>query len=144
MRLMLRSTCSGLESKREYMVLLWNTCPINGWFHRRRQGGQYRTPLSEVSGWLYIHPCKFNLRTNDRALRYKRLHHNVFTDTMQIGTVSRGGNIYTQVYSTEFGWTRVHPMKNKGDAHETLSLFFKRASVLPKMVMYGSKEHTLG
>ena len=34
-------------------------------------------------------------------------------------------------------------MKNKGDAHETLSIFFKRDSVRPKMVMDGSKEQNL-
>ena len=35
-------------------------------------------------------------------------------------------------------------MKKKGDAHETLSLFFKRDGIPPKMVMDGSKDHTIG
>ena len=35
-------------------------------------------------------------------------------------------------------------MKKKGDVHEKLSLFFKRDGVLPKMVMDGSKDQTLG
>ena len=35
-------------------------------------------------------------------------------------------------------------MKNKGDAHEILSLLFKRDGVPPNMVMYGSKEQTRG
>ena len=35
-------------------------------------------------------------------------------------------------------------MKNKGNAHETLSLFFKIDGVPPKMVMDGSKDQTLG
>ena len=35
-------------------------------------------------------------------------------------------------------------MKSKGDAHETLSLFFNRYSVPPKMVMDGSMEQTIG
>ena len=34
-------------------------------------------------------------------------------------------------------------MNRKGDVHETLSLFFKRYDVSPKMVMNGSKEQTL-
>ena len=34
-------------------------------------------------------------------------------------------------------------MKSRGDAHENLSLFFKRDGVLPKMVIDGSKEQTL-
>ena len=35
-------------------------------------------------------------------------------------------------------------MKSKGDAHEILSLFFKRDGVLSKMLIYGLKEQTLG
>ena len=35
-------------------------------------------------------------------------------------------------------------MKKKGDANKTLSLFFKRDCVPPKMVVDGSKEQTLG
>ena len=34
-------------------------------------------------------------------------------------------------------------MKRKGDAHETLSMLFKRDGVTPNMVMDGSKEQTL-
>ena len=77
------------------------------------------------------------LKTNDRALRYNRLQHSVFTNTMQAGTVYKIGNWYAQVYLIEFGWSIAHPMKNKGDAHETLPLFFKRDGVPPKMVMDG-------
>ena len=39
-------------------------------------------------------------KTNDRALRYNRLQHSVFTNTMQACTVLRRGNWYVQVYST--------------------------------------------
>ena len=82
--------------------------------------------------------------TNDQALRYNRLQHSVFTDTMKVGTVLRRGNWYAQVYSTKFVWSRAHQTKRKGDAHETLSLLFKGDYVPPKMVMDGSKEQTLG
>ena len=64
-------------------------------------------------------------KNNNRLLRYSRLQHNVFTDKMQAGTVSRRVNIYDHVYLNEFGWSRAHPIKKKGDAHETFSLFFK-------------------
>ncbi len=60
--------------------------------------------------------------TNDRMLRYKRLPHTVFTDTMFASTVSRQGNKMAQIYSTSFGWARAHRMKRKGEAHETLYL----------------------
>jgi len=82
--------------------------------------------------------------TNDRMLRYKGLPHTVFTDTMFASTVSRQGNKMAQIYSTSFGWARVHPMKRKGEAHETLSLLFHRDGVPPTMVTDGSKEQTLG
>ena len=92
-----------------------------------------------------LHPSlsqQFN--TNDRALRYNRMQHSVFADTIQAVTVSSRGNQYAQVYSTNFGWSRSHPMNRKGDAHETLYLFFKIYGVLPNIVMDGSKEQTLG
>ncbi len=49
-----------------------------------------------------------------------------------------------QVYATSFGWTCAHPMKRKGDAHETLSLVFQRDGVPPTMVTDDSKEQTKG
>ena len=60
--------------------------------------------------------------TNDRMLRYNRLPHPVFSDTMQAGVTSKRGNKYAQAYCTQYGWTRCHPMKTKSGAHETLSL----------------------
>ncbi len=78
--------------------------------------------------------------TNDQMLRYKRLPHTTFTDTMFAGTSSRSGNKCAQVYSTSFGWARAHPMTRKGEAHETLSLLFHHDSVLPTMVLDGLKE----
>ena len=82
--------------------------------------------------------------TNDRLLRYPRLPHTVFTDTMIAGTVSQRGNKYAQVYATSYGWGRSFPMARKGDAHHTLDLLFKRDGVPPEMVMDGSKEQTQG
>jgi hypothetical protein len=78
--------------------------------------------------------------TNDQMLRYKRLPHTMFTDS----TASRQGNKMAQIYSTSFGWARAHPMKCKGEAHETLSLMFHRDGVPPTMVTDGLKEQTLG
>ena len=63
---------------------------------------------------------------------------------MQIRTVSINMNRHAQVYSTGFGLSRSHQMKNKGNTHETLSLLFKRDGVLPKMVMGVCKEKMLG
>jgi hypothetical protein len=49
-----------------------------------------------------------------------------------------------QVYATSFGWARAHPMKRKGDAHETLSLVFQRNDVPLTMATDDSKEQTKG
>ncbi len=80
--------------------------------------------------------------TNDRMLRYKRLPHMTFTDTMFAGTPSRSGNKCAQVYATSFGWARAHPMTRKGEARETLFLLFHCYGVPPTMVLDGSKEQT--
>ena len=71
-------------------------------------------------------------KTNDQVLRYNRLKHSVFTNTIQAGNVLRRINRYSQVYSTEFGWSRAHPIKMKGGAYEILSLFFKRYGGPPR------------
>ncbi|KAL7530108.1 hypothetical protein ACHAXR_003313, partial [Thalassiosira sp. AJA248-18] len=82
--------------------------------------------------------------TNDRMLRYDRLHHPIFTDTLIAGTVSKRGNKYAQVYGTNFGWSRAYPMKKKSEAHESLSLLFKRDGVPPEMIMDGAREQISG
>jgi hypothetical protein len=78
--------------------------------------------------------------TSDRMLRYKRLPHTTFTDTLFAGTPSRSGNKCAQAYSTSFGWARAHPMTRKGEAHETLSLLFHHDGVPLTMLFDGPKE----
>jgi hypothetical protein len=78
--------------------------------------------------------------TNDRMLRYMRLPHTTFTNTMFADMPSRSGNKCAQVYATFFGWARAHPMTRKGEAYETLSLLFQCDGVPPTMVLDGSKE----
>jgi hypothetical protein len=77
-------------------------------------------------------------------LCYKQLLHTIFTDTMFAATPSKQGNKMAQVYSTSFGSAGAHPMKRKGEAHETLSLVFHCDGVPPTMVIDNSKEQTLG
>jgi hypothetical protein len=104
--------------------------------------------LERTTQWgvrTILHPslsCCF--WTNDRQLRYKRLRHDVFTDTTQSKYKSRRGELYSQVYMTGFHWCRAHPMKLKCDAQDSLSLLLQRDGVPPKMIMHGSKEQTLG
>jgi hypothetical protein len=82
--------------------------------------------------------------TNDRMLRYKRLPHRTFTDTLFAGTPSCSGNKCAQAYSASFGWARAHPMTRKGEAHETLSLLFHPDGVPPTMVFDSLKEQCKG
>ncbi len=77
-------------------------------------------------------------------LWYMHVLHSMFSGTLFAGSVLRQGNNMAQVYATSFGWARVHPMKRKGDAHETLSLVFQCYGVPSTMVTDDSKEQTKG
>jgi hypothetical protein len=77
-------------------------------------------------------------------LCYKQLPHPTFTDTMFAGTTSKRGNKWAQVYATSFGWVQAHPMTQKGEAHETLSLLFHRDGVPPTMIFECSEEQAMG
>ena len=91
-----------------------------------------------------LHPGSSIRRpTNYRMLRYPRLPYDVFTDTLISGTVSKCGKKYSQVFGTSFGWTCLYPMATKGQAHEALSLLFKRDGVPPTMISDGSKEQAV-
>ena len=92
-----------------------------------------------------LHPnLSHRYPTNDRMLRYKRMPHYVFSDTLQAGTKSACGNIYGQDFCTISGWSRCHPMKKNSEAHKTLSVMFKRDGVPPRMTVDNSKEQSLG
>ena len=68
----------------------------------------------------------------------------MFTDTLESAVISKRGNRYAQVFATPFGWTRVHPMAKKSNAHDGLSLMFARDGVPNCLIMDNSKEQTLG
>jgi hypothetical protein len=93
-----------------------------------------------------LHPTlSRRFRTNDRQLRYRRIPHEVYTDTMKASTVSWfRQNKYAQVFCTRFGWTRVYPMRSKAEAHEGLTMMFQRDGVPLSIIMDGSKEQTMG
>ncbi len=82
--------------------------------------------------------------TNDRQMRYKRLRHDLYTDTMKASTPSRKRELYAQVFCTDFRWSRAFPMKLKSEAADAVDLLFHRDGVPTKMIMDGSKEQTLG
>jgi len=81
---------------------------------------------------------------NDRQMRYKRLSHDMYTDTLKASVLSRQQEQYAQVFSAGMRWCRAFPMKRKSDAVDALDLLFHREGVPPKMIMDGSKEQTQG
>ena len=84
-------------------------------------------------------------RTNNRQLRYRRLSHDILTDTLEASVHSWfRQNWYAQVFATDFGWCQVYPMKKKRDAHHGLSLMATRYGVPLHIIMDGSKEQTIG
>ena len=82
--------------------------------------------------------------TNDQMLRYNRLPHSMFTDTLLADTASQHGHKFAQVFATSYGWSRTIPMTKKSNAPFALDRLFKHEGVPPEMIMDGSKEQTLG
>ena len=92
-----------------------------------------------------LHPSLYrSYPKNYRMMRYNFLLHYVFSDTMKSGVVSKRGNKYVQDYCTQYRRPQCHPMKLKSEAHEYLSMLFKRDGVPPKIVVDNSKEQSLG
>lgn len=93
-----------------------------------------------------LHPTLLqSFRTNDRQLCYRRIAHDLFTDTLEATTTSWfRQSKYAQVFASSFGWVRIYPLKKKSEAHEALSLLAQRDGIPPTLIMDGSKEQTLG
>ena len=70
-------------------------------------------------------------------LRYNRLIHNMYADTLIARTVSQRGNKNAQVCALSYEWTRAYAMKKKSDYHETLSILSSRDEVPLAMVIDG-------
>ena len=84
-------------------------------------------------------------RTNDRQLRYRRLSHVMFTDTV----FSKHKSWYlknkcAQMFCTSFGWSRAYPMQSKSQAHHAFSSLAQTVGVPPVLVMDGAKEEVMG
>jgi hypothetical protein len=58
--------------------------------------------------------------TGDRHLRYNRLNCSLYHDTLFSSIKSTRGNKCSQVYATDFCWSRNFSMKSKSDTHNTL------------------------
>ena len=83
-------------------------------------------------------------RTHDQQLRYRRLSHDMFTDTLEASVRSWfRQKQYAQVFATAFGWCHVYRMKKKGDAQYGLPLMAAWYGASPHLIVDGSKEQTL-
>ena len=82
--------------------------------------------------------------TGDRHLRYRRLNHPLYHDTLFSSIKSTRGNKCSQVYATDFAWSRNFPMKKKGGAHHTLDDLFHRYGVPTKLISDDAKELVQG
>ena len=68
----------------------------------------------------------------------------MFTDTLFSKIVSKAGNKCAQVFGTDIDFTRVYPMKTKGDAHEALDLNHYEIGVPALMISDGAKRANSG
>ena len=92
-----------------------------------------------------LHPSlSRQFRTNDCQLIYRRLPHNVYSDTLFAITVYRRGNRYAQIFATDFGWSCSFPMKLKSEAHESLFLLFQWDEVPLAIICDNVKERIFG
>jgi hypothetical protein len=67
--------------------------------------------------------------TGDRPLRYRRLDHAVYHDTMYSEIKSLRGNKCCEIYVTDFGWSSSFPLTREAKVHETLDLFLGRYGI---------------
>lgn len=72
--------------------------------------------------------------TGDRPLRHKRLHHQVFHNTMIANVKYLRGNTCCEIYATDFGWSRAFPIAKIAEVHETLDLFLSRYGIPEALV----------
>ena len=82
--------------------------------------------------------------TGDRALRYRKINHQVYHDTLKAQIVTLRGNKCCEIYATDFGWSRNFSMRKESDVHETLDLFLTRYGIPEALVLDGAKAYTGG
>ena len=92
-----------------------------------------------------LHPSlSRRFRTNDRQLRYQRLRSDMHGDILESKTTSKRGNNHAVVFATPYGWSRAFPIAKKSDAHDGLSLLFKRDGVPPSLILDNANELSKG
>ena len=77
-------------------------------------------------------------------MRYRRLPVELYTNTLEAGTLSRQQNRYAHVFGHHNGWVQAMPMQKKSDVHQALSHLFTNDGVPWTMIMDSSEEQTQG
>jgi transposase len=80
--------------------------------------------------------------TGDRPLRYKRLHHQVFNDTMIASVKYLRGNTCCEIYATDLRWSRAFPIAKILEVQKT-DLFLSRYGI-PEVLVSDNHNAYLG
>ena len=68
----------------------------------------------------------------------------VFHDTLKSNVESLRGNKCSEMYATDFGWSRNFPMSKESDVHYTLDLFLSRYGIPEALVSDGARAYQGG
>ena len=110
---------------------------LTTWFYQRSmvqsaiQHGVYRVLHLSLS-WQF--------KTNKYQLRYRKLRHNLYNNTMFANAVSRRNNKCTQIFATGFGWSCLFAIKLKSEAHKALPFPFHWVRMPPTIICDNAKE----
>jgi hypothetical protein len=80
--------------------------------------------------------------TGDRPLRYKKIGHKVYHDTFYSSVKSLEGHKCSEIYATDFGWSRNFPLAKESDVTESLDTFFTNYGIPEALVSDGAKAYT--
>jgi Reverse transcriptase (RNA-dependent DNA polymerase) len=89
-------------------------------------------------------PIDRRFRTQQTQFRYNRLNTRFYLDTMFSNLRSTRGNSCAQVFVNDFGFSKLIPMKSKGDAGLALDELFSDIGVPTMLHTDGAKELTGG
>mmetsp|Transcript_11237 Transcript_11237/g.16168 ORF Transcript_11237/g.16168 Transcript_11237/m.16168 type:complete len:1367 (+) Transcript_11237:2028-6128(+) len=90
-------------------------------------------------------PFTRRVKTRQSALRYPRLNDYLYSDTMFSDVVSKPRqNICAQLFVTSKRYSRIYPMRTKGQAGEKLNQFITSTGIPLGLITDGAKEETLG
>ena len=84
-----------------------------------------------------------NYSTNDRMLRYKRIHQHFFTDTFFATSKARKssrGNTCMQLFVTDKGYVYVVPMQSRSEVAKAIKLFMKDIGAPDALICDAARE----